>query len=130
MELPARIYISGKYVDIPQLRGKRLEPFFSDTITDFFSRGVVTLGPIMGTIKMMQFFNPLIMPMYDIWQAAAAGVFLHPIKGAGYIYKGIRDVIKHTDRYYLGFENGLFSKPFAIPHDKFERQFTEAMKGS
>ncbi len=128
--LPARIYINGKYVDIPQLRGKRLEPFFSDTVTDFFSRGVVTLGPIMGTIKMMQFFNPLIMPMYDVWQAAAAGVFLNPIKGAEYIYNGIRDVLKHTDRYYLGFENGLFSKPYAIPYDTFERQFKEVMKGN
>ncbi|HUV84500.1 MAG TPA: hypothetical protein VMV86_02260, partial [Methanosarcinales archaeon] len=128
--LPARIYINGKYVDIPQLRGKRLEPFFSDTITDFFSKDILTLGPIMGTIKMMQFFNPLMMPMYDLWQAAAAGVFLNPIKGAEYFYNGIRDVLKHTDRYWLGYENGLMSKPYAIPYDVFENQFKEAMKGN
>ena len=128
--LPARIYVNGKYVDIPQLRGKRLEPYFSNMVTNFFSKDILSLGPIMGSIKMMQFINPVIMPMNDVWQAAAAGVFLNPVKGAGYIYKGIRDVLKKTDDYYTASENGLLSKPFIIPYDQFERQFLEAMKGN
>ncbi|RXG65940.1 hypothetical protein ES695_05450, partial [Candidatus Atribacteria bacterium 1244-E10-H5-B2] len=32
----ARIIVKGQHVSIPQLRGKRLDPFFSDVITDFF----------------------------------------------------------------------------------------------
>ena len=51
---------------IPQLRGKRLDPFFSDVITDFFGREQVTLGGVFGVVKMMQFYNPLFMPMYDV----------------------------------------------------------------
>lgn len=130
----ARIVMNGQRVSIPQLRGKRLDPFFNDVITKFFGRGQGilegTLGNTLGVVKMMQFYNPLFMPMYDVWQSAAAGTFLNPIEGAKSIYKGIEDTIKKTDNYYTASENGLFSKPFIIPYDKFEYQFTEAMKGN
>ncbi len=124
----ARIIIKGQHVSIPQLRGKRLDPFFSDVITDFFGREQVTLGGIFGVVKMMQFYNPLFMPMYDVWQSAAAGMVVTPFKAPKYIYQGIKDSIKKTDNYWLAFENGTFSKPFVIPYDKFEYQFKEAMK--
>ncbi|GAG78235.1 unnamed protein product, partial [marine sediment metagenome] len=125
-----RIYIKGQYTEIPQLRGKRLDPFFSDVITNFFSVGPVTMGPVFGTIKMMQFYNPLFMPMYDVWQTAAIGTFLNPIKGIEETVKGIRDSITKNDNYWSAYENGLFSKPYVIPYNKFEYKFTEAMKGN
>lgn len=123
----ARIYIKGQHVSIPQLRGKRLDPFFSDVTTDFFSREQVTMGGVFGIVKMMQFHNPLFMPMYDVQQSAAAGM-IRTIKAPIYIAKGIKDSFKKTDNYWLAYENGLFSKPFVIPYDKWEYQFTEAMK--
>ncbi|MBA7546161.1 hypothetical protein ES705_38544 [subsurface metagenome] len=123
----ARIIIKGQHVSIPQLRGKRLDPFFSDIITDFFGREQVTLGGIFGVVKMMQFYNPLFMPMYDVWQSAAAGMIVTP-KAPKYMLQGIKDSIKKTDNYWVAFENGTFSKPFVIPYDKFEYQFKEAMK--
>lgn len=126
----ARIYIKGQHLSIPQLRGKRLDPFFSDVINDFFSRGQVTLGGLFGVTKMMQFYNPLFMPMYDVLQSAAVGTFLNPVKGAEYIARGIKDVWLKTDNWERAFENGTFSKPYVIPYDKFEYQFSEAMKGN
>ncbi len=123
----ARIFIKGQHVSIPQLRGKRLDPFFSDVITDFFSRGQVGLGGAFGVIKMMQFYNPLFMPMYDVLQSAAMGALVSP-KAPKYIAQGIKDVWLKTDNWERAFENGTFSKPFVIPYDKWEYQFAEAMK--
>ena len=125
-----RIYIKGQHVSIPQLRGKRLDPFFSDVITDFFSVGEPILGGAFGVAKMLQFYNPLFMPMYDVWQSAAVGTFLNPVKGAKYITQGIKDVWLKTDNWERAYENGTFSKPFVIPYDKWEYQFSEAMKGN
>jgi len=129
----ARIVMNGQRVSIPQLRGKRLDPFFSDVIAKFFGRGQVGLGGIaentLGIVKMMQFYNPLFMPMYDVWQSAAAGAIIN-IKAPKYIIQGFNDSFKKTDNYYTAMENGTFSKPFIIPYDKFEYQFTEAMKGN
>jgi len=124
----ARVFIRGQHVSIPQLRGKRLDPFFSDVITDFFSRGQVGMGGAFGVIKMAQFYNPLFMPMYDVLQSAAVGTFLNPVKGAKYITKGIRDTFLKTDNWVRANENGTMSKPFVIPYDKWENQFTNAMK--
>ncbi len=123
----ARIYIKGQHLSIPQLRGKRLDPFFSDVITDFFSKGQVGLGGVFGITKMMQFYNPLFMPMYDVWQSAVTGALISP-KAPKYIAQGIKDSFKKTDNYWTAFENGTFSKPFVIPYDKWEYQFTEVMK--
>ncbi|HDP37226.1 MAG TPA: hypothetical protein ENN27_05155 [Candidatus Atribacteria bacterium] len=125
----ARIYIKGQHVSIPQLRGKRLDPFFSDVITDFFSSEQVTLGGVLGITKMMAFHNPVFLPMYDVWQSAAIGA-LTSLNTPKYIITAFKDSFKKTDNYWIAFENGLFSKPFAIPYDKFEYQFTEAMKGN
>ena len=125
----ARIYIKGQHLSIPQLRGKRLDPFFSDVITDFFSKGQVGLGGVFGITKMMQFYNPLFMPMYDVWQSAVTGALISP-KAPKYIAQGIKDSFKKTDNYWTAFENGTFSKPFVIPYDKWEYQFTEVMKNN
>jgi len=124
-----RIYVKGQHVSIPQLRGKRLDPFFSDVMTDFFSRGEVGMGGAFGLAKMLQFYNPLFMPMYDVWQSAVTGTLLN-IKAPKYIAQGIKDTVKKTDNYWSAYENGTFSKPFVIPYDKWEYQFTEAMKGN
>ena len=124
----ARIFVKGQHVSIPQLRGKRLDPFFNDVITSFFSKGQVGMGGVFGIIKMAQFYNPLFMPMYDVLQAAALGVFLNPVKGMEYIAKGVKDSFLKTENWERASENGTFSKPFVIPYDKWEYKFTEAMK--
>ena len=125
----ARIMVKGQRVSIPQLRGKRLDPFFSDVITDFFGREQVTLGGVLGVVKMMQFYNPLFLPMYDVWQSAAAGMAV-TAKAPKYMLQGIKDVWLKTDNWVRASENATFSKPFVIPYDKFEYKFKEAMKAN
>jgi len=125
----ARIMVKGQRVSIPQLRGKRLDPFFSDVITDFFSREQVTLGGVLGVVKMMQFYNPLFLPMYDVWQSAAAGMAVNA-KAPKYMLQGIKDTWLKTDNWARASENGTFSKPYVIPYDKFEYKFKEAMKAN
>ena len=60
----------------PTLKGQKAHPMF----TDFMEKNLTArkflplkMGRILGTIKMLQFYNPLFLPMYDVVQAWWAG---------------------------------------------------------
>jgi len=68
IQMPSRLY--------PTLKGKRAHPVLADYFeTNFVRRGFMPpkLGGVLGTIKLMQFYNPLFLPMYDVVQAFWAG---------------------------------------------------------
>jgi len=68
VQMPSRLY--------PTLKGKRAHPVLADYFeTNFVRRGFMPpkLGGVLGTIKLMQFYNPLFLPMYDVVQAWWAG---------------------------------------------------------
>lgn len=74
-------------------------------------------------IKMMQFYNPFFLPMYDLVQHAMLTASpATPVKTLAYagrvpanIVRAFRDVILRTDNYFEAKENGLASKPFNKP---------------
>jgi len=68
IQMPSRLY--------PTLKGKRAHPVLADYFeNNFIRKGFMPpkLGGVLGTIKLMQFYNPLFLPMYDVVQGFWAG---------------------------------------------------------
>lgn len=136
--LIAKAYEKPEWVEftakiIPQLKGKKLNPAFNDMLVSYFGavgRGMGLRGTwqnFIGITKMMQFYNPLFLPMYDVFQGAAAGTFTS--KGTPKnIVKAWKDSTTKSIDYWEAFENGLFSKPFTIPYDRFETKLNDVIK--
>jgi hypothetical protein len=117
--------------EAPILKDYYVHPMLADVIhelTHVMNRG--KLGQAydwaMSGTKMMQFYNPLFLPMYDAVQQAMAMGYRTPkawVKGGGelgrYISDSLRDVHKKTPEYWEALRNGLASKPFDMPFDTF-----------
>lgn len=114
---------------IPQLRGKRLHPVLNDMLERYFTtqNGLVPLNSFLGFTKMLQFFNPLFLPYYDLWQSTATGTLTN-IKAIKYVVQGIYDVLKKTDNYWEAVENGISSKPYSLPYKEFSKEVEQQIK--
>ncbi len=115
INLPTRI--------APVLKGYKLHPAFAEILEQYFnsiSTSKGNIGRIMALVKMMQFYNPLFLPMYDVVQAGMLGslTFKYPF----YLYKAIKDTAKKTPEYFRAAEEGLFSQPYANPFSEFMKQ--------
>jgi len=75
----------------------------------------------LSMIKMMSFYNPIFLPMLDIFQAALTGA-INPLRPSFYsdVARGIFDVVTKSDRYYAGLQDGLMSTPFNTPFSVLE----------
>ena len=73
----------------------------------------------MAIAKMAAFINPLFLPVYDTVQFFMMGPgHIHQIPG---VFKnGYKDVVHKTDNYLEAAANGLFSKPFGLPFEKWK----------
>jgi hypothetical protein len=125
---------------VPQLKGKVVHPAFNDMLTSFFGtadRGMGHRGfyeNLVGVTKMMQFYNPIFLPMYDVLQGFAAGTFTSRTTPKS-IIQALKDVPltvgkKHkpaSENYIEAFENGLFSVPFSVPFDKYQERINNMM---
>ena len=105
----------------PQLKGKVVHPVFNDLITAYI--GAVNAKTsnwqqFVGLTKMMQFYNPLFLPMYDVVQGAAAGS-MTSWKTPYYLVKGIKDVLTNSENMMEAARNNIFSKPFYLKEDAF-----------
>jgi hypothetical protein len=121
---------------VPQLKGKVLHPAFNDMLTAYFGvmgnpKGL-NVGNLIGITKMMQFYNPLFLPMYDVIQGFAGGAYTSKntpksIKQAlGDMPLTIGKYHKPASENYIeAMENGLFSTPFTINY----KEYTEQVKG-
>lgn len=115
------------YIDMgakyPLFEGYKVHPIVAEQLTntfDLIGARQGTVEKIMSVTKMLQFYNPVIMPMYDTFQAAAVtqGRFLRP----KHIKKAVTDVIKKTPDYYEAADNGLYSKPFKNTFSNFKNE--------
>lgn len=117
VSLPSRV--------APALKGFKLHPAFADNLEQYFTslyRGGGHISRIMSTIKMMQFYNAICLPMYDVCQAGMLGSFWSYKYFPVYLRKAITSVAKKTENYFNASEEGLFSTPFANPFETFLRQ--------
>jgi hypothetical protein len=106
----------------PMLKGKKVHPVFAQEFEDYFGSftGGNAIGRVLGAVKMMQFYNPLILPMYDLIQGVMAGALNANLPSN--ITKAIRQDKNKTSEYWDAYHNGLFSTPFANPFDSFIEQ--------
>lgn len=120
--------IGDKY---PIFKGYRVHPGFADNLVNNFEQMGNKWGPIaniMSHAKMLQFYNPIIMPMYDIIQSVGVtqgGAFL-----PWNIHKSIKDVMGKTDNYFEALDNGLASQPAPTPFKSFEADMNRALQGT
>jgi len=103
----------------PAFSRYKLHPEFADRISDYFTTLTARQGAVARTLsvtKMLQFYNPIIMPMYDTYQASALtqGQFAVHLKQAA------RSVMKKDKNYFEAYDNGLFSTPYKNPFFKFQ----------
>jgi len=89
------------------------------------------LGRVMGYTKMMGFANPLILPAYDLYQAAWAGTLnpLRPIKTVKNFKNGIKSYLRKDKTFHEAQDSGAFSTPFSPPFENFKRDMSKTLEG-
>lgn len=120
------VYMGDKY---PLFKGYKVHPVFAELLDNTFEPVGTRQGIIdraISSTKMFQFSNPIIMPMYDVFQSVALtqGRALRP----KYFKQAIKDVHHKTDSYYEAAENGLYSTPYKNPFGKFKADLDRAME--
>lgn len=112
----------------PMFKGYKVHPVFADYLQNFLAtvRRGYGINRFLAYTKMMQFYNPLFLPMYDVVQATMLGSIPN-IKMPIYMAKAISQSIKKPEAYWEAFENGLFSQPFLNPFEDF-KQILEGLK--
>jgi len=108
--LPSREY--------PSLKGKKVHPVFAEFFEKNFTRGqkiptkyMKMWMETMGVTKMLQFYNPVFLPMYDVVQAWWSGSVRskHTPKN---IFSAFKSMLKKDKAYWDMHEEGGFSTPF------------------
>lgn len=100
-----------------------VHPAVYDFLTPILKREPNAFLNFMGKVKGWQFYNPLFLPGYDLYQSAMLGTVnpLRPIKTARYFRKAIQDVLTKNENYQTALEEGLASSPFNITQQEYQR---------
>jgi len=114
-------YVGLPKREFPSLRGFEAHPEFADYLAKQLMKDSWMppgISRTLGTIKMLQFYNPFFLPMYDVKQAFWAGTLTsrHLPKA---IQKAVKDITKKTTDYWEAMYWGLASTPFAPHFEKF-----------
>ncbi|HUS76851.1 MAG TPA: hypothetical protein VMY43_12720 [Methanothrix sp.] len=107
----------------PILKDYKIHPMLAEQIaemTRYHEKGSSKFDKIMSLSKMAQFYNPLILPMYDVVQAGMAGA-LTSWRTPKNIATAIRDAVKKTPNYWEALENGLASQPYSNPASSYKQ---------
>lgn len=108
---------------VPELKGYRVHPVFANYLEGYLEgmSKSYQVGRIFGGIKIMQFYNPIILPLYDTYQAFWLGS-VRSIKTPKYAMQAVRSMKNRDDGYWLAYDTGVFSKPYLAPFEKFKNQ--------
>ena len=121
-QMPSWIY--------PTLKGKRAHPVFADYFeTNFVRQGFMPpkLGGVLGTIKLMQFYNPLFLPMYDMVQAWWSGS-VRSYRTPNSVLKAFRSMRKADKHYWDMHEWGGFSTPYTPSFETYMKRADQILK--
>jgi len=108
---------------VPEMKGYKIHPAFSEYLEGFLKatgKGY-NISRLLAYIKIMQFDNPIFLPVYDLNQSAWAGALTN-IKAPKYLYQGFKSVIKRDDAFYLAFDKGAFSQPYRPPFKDYMKE--------
>ena len=84
---------------------------------------------MVSITKMLSFYNPLFMPVYDIYQGMIMGGGI--LRLPQYVWnlgRGMRDVMQRNEHYKHAASRGLFSKPFNNPLHKLSDMQSSIMR--
>ncbi len=112
---------------VPFMDGKQVHPFVMDLLSQLMEP-VETSNIIQVYLrhsKMGQFFNPILMPLYNAVQMLQVGVgfIANPIATTRAIVNGFTDYVNRTDRYKMYEAYGLSSQPDVIIQSDQERMY-------
>jgi hypothetical protein len=112
------------------LKGKVINPVLADVLNKYFftKRGI--MGPVLSKIftysKLMQFYNPIYLPMLDVYQAFWTGA-LTKLKTPLYFARALRSTIKKDQAYWDASYWGAFSTPYIPDFKTFDNQVKNIM---
>ena len=110
----------------PILKGWKLHPMLAEEIfemTRYHEGGIKTWEKALIVAKLGKFDNPLVLPMYDLFQASIL-VISNPKTGwkyPKYMVQAAKDLKYKTENYYEARFNNVLSKPYANPMSSLSR---------
>ena len=114
----------------PTLKGQAVHP----VLKDYFEKNFLKLGfssPKLGralsTIKLLQFYNPLFLPSYDIVQAFWTGS-VRSLKTPTVIKRAIKSMLKADNHYWNMYWWGGFSQPFSPTFNEITKRIERIVK--
>jgi len=118
----------------PTLKKYKAHPVFVDYFEKNLSRrkfglGLGKGGAVLGGIKMMQFYNPLFLPAYDIKQAWWSGS-VRSLKTPKAIFRAAKSMKNRDMDYWEASANGAFSTPFTPGFNSYAKQIKGMIDGN
>ncbi|MCD6194280.1 MAG: hypothetical protein J7L26_12585 [Candidatus Aminicenantes bacterium] len=114
----------------PTLKGMAVHPVLKDYFEKNFLRlgfSAPKLGKVLSTIKLLQFYNPLFLPSYDIVQAFWAGS-VRSLKTPTVIKRAIKSMLKADKHYWNMYWWGGFSQPFSPTFNEITKRIDRVIK--
>jgi len=115
-ELPRHVF--------PTLEGKKAHPLF----VDYFEKNLggvswmpPEMGKILGTVKLLQFYNPLFLPMYDTIQAWWSGSIRSKHTPRS-IRRAAKSLYRRDDAYWEFLDGGGSSTPWTPGFQQYMKQ--------
>jgi len=112
------------------LKGYKGHPAYIEYLEWNFIRtkeGIQHIGRPLAYIKMMQFYNPLFLPAYDVYQAAWLGS-VRSLKTPSNLTKAAKSVWTKDKDFIQAMENGAFSQPFVAPFDQHMKEVNKLIE--
>ena len=107
------------------LKGYVVHSTFAQNIEEYFGsfHGANLMSQVLGSVKMMQFYNPLRIAINDIVQSVMAGTLRSNLPK--HMWQAFKDMTEKGDRYWALYDFGIFSTPFANPFSSFAKRLQE-----
>jgi hypothetical protein len=118
-------------IDFPMYKDYAVHP----VVRDYMMKYRAAVGDhsmweqAMNTTKMFQFYNPVILPMYDTYQTAMLQ-WTHPHQVPSNFIDGFKSYLRGDEDYWSAARNGLFSKPYANPMSAHKLEVDKAKYGA
>lgn len=116
----------------PTLKGKKVHPALKSFMEKNFIRQgwqPTTLRGALGIVKMLQFYNPIFLPTYDVIQGFWTGS-VRSVRTPTSIMRAARSMKNADKHYWDAMYWGAFSTPFTPSHRLFVKQADKIINGS
>lgn len=111
------------------LPGYKVHPALADAVESYFGNIIQagSIGRVLATVKMFQFYNPIILPMYNVYQQVMSGSIKSGMDRIA--VQAFQDIVQRSPEYFKAYDNGLFSQPYNNPYESFIKDLAIAKQG-